>query len=188
MRIRYTSFDSTLGAIRLARDEVGICGLWFHGQRYEQLPLADWHFAPHDALLNNAMAQLHDYLQAARRSFSLPISISSGSTFQQTVWRALVTIEPGTTCTYSQLANVIDRPRATRACASAIGRNPISIIIPCHRVIGANGKLSGYAGGLHRKQELLNLESAANKPANKATCLAAKPTGLSRCQPSSYYA
>jgi len=89
---------------------------------------------------------------------ALPQLKPSGTEFQTTVWRALLTIDSGTTITYGELARSIDKPQAVRSVAAAIGRNPISVLIPCHRVIGANGSLTGYAGGLERKQALLVME------------------------------
>ncbi|MGE4360260.1 MAG: methylated-DNA--[protein]-cysteine S-methyltransferase, partial [Lysobacteraceae bacterium] len=85
---------------------------------------------------------------------------SRGTHFQQTVWQALLRIPAGTTTTYGALAAQLDRPRAVRAVAAAVGRNPISVIVPCHRVVGADGALTGYAGGLDRKRRLLALEAA----------------------------
>lgn len=104
--------------------------------------------------------QLHEYFAGQRQDFSIPV-IFSGSEFQCRVWRELMKIPYGTAITYAQLACRIGNPKAVRAVASASANNPISIIVPCHRVIGSNGKLTGYAGGIPAKQALLNLESSA---------------------------
>ena len=100
--------------------------------------------------------------QAARQWLkSLPLDLSGGTAFQQAVWQALLSIPLGATCTYGELAAAIGKPSAVRAVGTAIGRNPISILIPCHRVLGGQGQLTGYAGGVWRKQALLQLENAS---------------------------
>lgn len=106
-----------------------------------------------------ARAQLTEYFDGARRSFDLPLA-AAGTPFQRRVWSALRDIDYGTTISYGELARRIENPRAVRAVGLANGRNPISIIVPCHRVIGANGTLTGYGGGLDRKRWLLSHESA----------------------------
>lgn len=103
--------------------------------------------------------QLDEYFQAKREKFDLPLSVS-GTPFQQDVWSALQQIPFGQTVSYSQIANRIGRPRAVRAVGAANGANPIPIVIPCHRVIGANGSLTGFGGGLPNKELLLELEGA----------------------------
>ena len=92
--------------------------------------------------------------------FTLALDWTGGTTFQQSVWQGLRAIPAGTTCTYGAIAQAIGKPAAVRAVGGAIGRNPLSIVVPCHRVIGSNGQLTGYAGGLPRKVALLQLESA----------------------------
>ena len=111
-----------------------------------------------------ASAQLSDYLAGRRRQFELPLSFTGGSAFEQAVWLALQGIPRGGTCSYSALAAAIGRPKAARAVGAAVGRNPLGIIVPCHRVLGTGGALTGYAGGLARKVALLQLESAAFAP------------------------
>lgn len=112
-------------------------------------------------LLNEALRQLDEYFSGARTEFHLPL-YASGTDFQQTVWEKLLEIPYGITITYLQLAKRLGNIKSIRAAASANGKNPLAIIIPCHRVIGANGKLTGYAGGLHRKQWLLAHEAKIN--------------------------
>jgi len=114
---------------------------------------------PERPLLETAKTQLDEYFQGARNNFELPLSLT-GTPFQQLVWNALTGIPYGTTTSYGAIANAIDRPRAVRAVGRAIGSNPIPLIIPCHRVIGAGGKLTGFSGGLDRKRWLLNREDA----------------------------
>ncbi|HUS27074.1 MAG TPA: methylated-DNA--[protein]-cysteine S-methyltransferase [Kofleriaceae bacterium] len=110
-------------------------------------------------VLDLARAQLTEYFAGTRRAFELPLA-PRGTGFQQIVWRALTTIRYGETWSYGQLARVIGRPAASRAVGAANGRNPLAIIVPCHRVIGANGTLTGYAGGLPAKKWLLQHEVA----------------------------
>lgn len=149
-----------LGEMLLAATERGLAGAWFtHGQR--DLPdSASWrNEAPDDTLLRRAAQQLHEYFDAQRHDFDLPLDLQqSGTPFQQAVWRALLAIRWGETCSYAAVAAAIQRPRAVRAVGLAVGRNPVSLIVPCHRVIGSNGSLTGYGGGLDRKIALLALE------------------------------
>ena len=152
-----TQFESPLGPMTLAASAQGLYGVWFDGQKH-QTDSSAW---PNDAshpLLLQAQAQLAEYFAGQRSSFGLPLDLGAGTPFQQSVWRTLLDIAPGATTTYGALARQIDRPLAVRAVAAAIGRNPISIIVPCHRVLGAGGALTGYAGGLDRKAALLQLE------------------------------
>ncbi len=108
--------------------------------------------------LNNAVIQLQEYFEGKRKNFSLKL-IPKGTDFQQKVWKELQKIPFGKTVSYQQIASQLGNPKVIRAAASANGKNPISIIIPCHRVIGSDGSLTGYAGGLHRKKWLLELET-----------------------------
>jgi methylated-DNA-[protein]-cysteine S-methyltransferase len=109
-------------------------------------------------MMQAAMAQLAQYFEGQRTRFELSLDLSMGTPFQQTVWHALLGVPSGQTLSYGALSNKIDKPSAIRAVSSAVGRNPISIIVPCHRVLGATGALTGYAGGLDRKAALLKLE------------------------------
>ena len=111
------------------------------------------------AMTSQACAQLQEYFAGKRTTFDLPLA-ASGTTFQQQVWQALLTIPYGKTCSYGDIARAIGNPKGVRAVGLANGKNPLAIVVPCHRVIGADGKLTGYAGGLNRKQQLLALEGA----------------------------
>jgi methylated-DNA-[protein]-cysteine S-methyltransferase len=102
--------------------------------------------------------QLQDYFAGHRTVFDLPLDLSRGTAFQQSVWQALLNIGAGTHQSYGQLAARLSKPQAVRAVGAAVGRNPVSIIVPCHRVLGSTGQLTGYAGGLERKRALLQLE------------------------------
>ena len=156
---------SPLGPVRLAATPAGLCGVWFEGQRHEPPHLrredgSGWPDAPGHALLHEAAGQLRQYLEGGRAGFDLPLDLSAGTPFQQAVWHALLKIGRGGTTTYSQLSRQLGRPLAVRAVGAAVGRNPLSVIVPCHRVLGADGSLTGYAGGLERKTALLTLENA----------------------------
>ena len=151
------AFHSPLGPMTLAANSQGLCGVWFDGQKH-QPDLQAW---PQDAahpVLLQTQAQLVEYFAGQRRLFDLTLDLGAGTEFQQTVWRGLLTIAPGTTTAYGELARRIGKPLAVRALGAAVGRNPISIIVPCHRVVGVNGALTGYAGGLWRKMDLLQRE------------------------------
>jgi methylated-DNA-[protein]-cysteine S-methyltransferase len=141
-----------------------LAGLWFaENQRYlpEQLTgPAAW---PEDAdhpILKQARQQLHDYFAGQRRHFELPLDLGCGTAFQQSVWRTLLEIPQGSTVSYGEVSRRIGKPAAVRAVGGAVGRNPVSIVVPCHRVMGASGALTGYGGGLARKTALLTLEGA----------------------------
>lgn len=108
--------------------------------------------------------QLDEYFAKTRQRFDIPIDLSQGTPFSQQVWQALQTIEYGTTISYANLAQAIGKPTAYRACANANGRNPISIIVPCHRVIASGGGIGGYSGGVDIKKALLELENAWQEP------------------------
>jgi len=137
----------------------GLAGVWFEGQRH--LPdMRAWPEQPDHPVLREAIAQLADYFAGRRSGFDLPLDLQGGTAFQQSVWQALLAIPAGGTTSYGTLSQRIGRPAAVRAVGAAVGRNPLSIVVPCHRVLGADGSLTGYAGGLERKTALLQLEGA----------------------------
>lgn len=152
--------ESPLGPITLAASGQGLCGLWFDEQRHGPSPeqVRNWPHSPNDALLQEAAEQVMTYLAGQRKHFDLPLDLSHGTAFQQAVWQALLSVPCGQSQSYGQLAAQLHKPSAVRAVGSAVGRNPVSIIVPCHRILGAGGQLTGYAGGLWRKQALLQLE------------------------------
>ena len=154
-----TLCDSPLGPIRLAASEFGLCGLWFEGQRHQPAP-SPWPAAPQHPLLQQASQQLQDYFAGRRTVFDVALDLRGGTAFQQAVWQALLQIPHGGHCSYGELAARIGKPAAVRAVGAAVGRNPVSILVPCHRVLGVDGALTGYAGGLARKQALLQREGA----------------------------
>ena len=155
-----TQTASPLGTVILAASDQGLAGLWFDGQQH-QPDDSHWARMPEHPVLKQACAQLDDWFAGRRSGFDLPLDLQTGTAFQQSVWQALLRIPRGATTSYGQLSAGIGRPAAVRAVGAAIGRNPISVIVPCHRVVGADGSLTGYAGGLQRKTALLQLESRA---------------------------
>ncbi|MBR7745849.1 methylated-DNA--[protein]-cysteine S-methyltransferase [Undibacterium baiyunense] len=155
---KYLIHPSPYGALRLLASELGLAGIYFSEHKHLQLDSA-WQADSNDALLKDAAQQLDAYFAGQLREFDLPLDCTQGTPFQQEVWRALQTIPYGEVRSYSAVAQQIGRPNAIRAVGAANGRNPLSIVIPCHRVIAANGDLQGYAGGLENKRRLLLLES-----------------------------
>lgn len=154
-----SDFDSPLGRMILAATPSHLVGVWFDGQSHQPSPEA-WPVDDRHPILMETKTQLSAYFSNSEAHFDLPLDLSSGTVFQQGIWRALMGIAPKQTTSYGALSTQIGKPAAVRAAGGAIGRNPFSIIIPCHRVIGANGALTGYAGGLARKTALLLHEGA----------------------------
>lgn len=152
--------SSPLGPITLAASTQGLCGVWFEGQRYGPTPatIQSWTPSATHPVLQEAAQQLQAYFSGQLQQFKLPLDLSAGTAFQQTVWQALLKIPSGQTASYGDLAKLLNKPKAVRAVGAAVGRNPVGIIVPCHRILGAGGQLTGYAGGLWRKQALLKLE------------------------------
>lgn len=147
--------DSLLGEILLAGNETGLTQVSFQGGESPLSPAPDWQ--RDDAVWATAVTQLTAYFAGELQAFDLPLA-PKGTPFQQKVWAYLQTIPYGRTTTYGTIAQELGNPKSTRAVGAANGRNPIAIIIPCHRVIGSDGKLTGYAGGLQIKEALLRLE------------------------------
>jgi methylated-DNA-[protein]-cysteine S-methyltransferase len=151
--------DSPIGPLTLVADDGKLSGLYMEVRGHEPDPAALGHLGTlaDDAVLGAAASQLGAYFGGERKEFDLPLSMA-GTGFQRTVWTALCDIPYGETISYGELARRIGQPSASRAVGLANGRNPVSIIVPCHRVVGANGSLTGYGGGLDRKRHLLALE------------------------------
>lgn len=155
--------DTPLGTVRLARTARGLAGAWFDGQRHHPGVL-EARDAAADPLLRDAAAQLQAYFAGERVRFDLPLDLL-GTPFQRDVWQALTGIACGATLRYGDIAVRVAAPTAARAVGAAVGRNPLSIIVPCHRVLGSGGALTGYAGGLERKVALLELERGLQRAA-----------------------
>jgi methylated-DNA-[protein]-cysteine S-methyltransferase len=159
-----------LGEVLLAASNQGLAGTWFtQGQKHNptDAQMAAWPLASKrdasQAILDAASQQLTAYFAGKLTVFDLPFDLSSGTAFQQSVWREIIKIDAGTTITYGAICKAINKPQAARAVGAATGKNPIGIIIPCHRVVGSTGGMTGYAGGLDRKIELLKLEGVIGK-------------------------
>lgn len=162
----YNRFPSPLGPMLAAATPQGLCGLWFDGQRHQPTTTdrATWAPAPQHPLLLQAAAFMAAYFAGDTARCSLPLDLSRGTPFQQAVWQALLQIPRGASTSYGALSQGLGRPSAVRAVAGAVGRNPVSVLVPCHRVLGSNGALTGYAGGLERKAALLQLEGVQRTP------------------------
>jgi methylated-DNA-[protein]-cysteine S-methyltransferase len=159
----WTMIDSPLGSLLLTANEKGISGVIMDADLDERTqPSSGW--VDDAARFDEARRQLEEYFAGQRTEFDLALS-AAGTPFQHEVWAALQTIPYGEVRSYSEIAAQIGRPGASRAVGLANGRNPIAVIVPCHRVIGASGALTGYGGGLPRKRLLLDLEAGLAQPA-----------------------
>lgn len=157
MLLKRTHIDTPLGAMVLAASDEGLAGVWFEDQRH--LPdCMSWPLANSHPVLDQARAEIQSYFAGTNYAFLTPRVAAWGTTFQKQVWEALMAIPAGRTTTYGAIAAQLQHPKAVRAVGGAVGRNPWSIMVPCHRVIGADGGLTGYAGGVARKIELLRRE------------------------------
>jgi methylated-DNA-[protein]-cysteine S-methyltransferase len=156
--IFYQYMDSPVDPLLLAADEEGLLLIEFHTPRHPMSRLQDW-VEGDNPILEATRKQLDEYFTGSRKEFDLPLS-PQGTPFQKEVWHTLATIPYGHTISYAQLAQRVGKPTAMRAVGAANGRNPLPIVLPCHRVIGADGSLTGFGGGLPTKQFLLQLEGA----------------------------
>ncbi|MBA4108767.1 MAG: cysteine methyltransferase [Leptothrix sp. (in: Bacteria)] len=152
--------DSPLGKVLLARTALGLAGLWFAEGQRDFPGTLNASTKPDDPLFKEVESQLQRYWAAPSgmaAHFDVPLDLL-GTPFQQSVWRALLTIAHGEICSYGDIAQRLGNRHANRAVGLAVGRNPISVIVPCHRVLGRDTRLTGYSGGLHRKMALLTQE------------------------------
>lgn len=155
--MKYKTMPSPVGDLTLIADNNALTAILWDNHNPTRVKLGSLEHTPNDPFLNKVEKQLEEYFTHKRRVFDLPMS-PIGTPFQKAVWNELNKIPYGITCSYKDIAEKINNPRAVRAVGGAIGRNPISIIVPCHRVIGSNGALTGFAGGLDRKTLLLKIE------------------------------
>ena len=156
--IHYQMHASPLGSLLLAASDKGLCGLYFEEHRHFK-GAQGWLQHEDDFYLRQAAQQLDEYFAGERSTFNLPLDLG-GTLFQQKVWAHLPQVPFGATASYMQHAQAVGAGHAVRAVGTAIGRNPVSIIVPCHRIVGSDGALAGYAGGLERKRYLLAFEAA----------------------------
>jgi methylated-DNA-[protein]-cysteine S-methyltransferase len=157
MATLYSKTDSPIGELLLTGDGTALTGLYMQAGRRKRI---DRSWERSDSAFANAVAQLGEYFDGRRREFDLPLA-PRGAEFQIRAWHALREIPYGETVSYGEQARRIGQPDAARAVGAANGQNPIAVIVPCHRVIGADGKLTGFGGGLERKRLLLDLEADA---------------------------
>ena len=152
--------ETRLGSYVLAAGPVGLVGVWRRGQlRFPSAERIGSRVEGTHAVLDQAEQQLQEYLAGEREEFTLPLA-PEGTPFQRAVWAQLGAIPRGSTTTYGAIARALGRPRAAQAVGAAVGSNPLSIVVPCHRVVGSSGAMTGYAGGIETKQALLLLEGA----------------------------
>ena len=159
MTLAHKDIDSPVGTLRLVASDAGLVAILWPNERPGRVPLGPTIEDAAHPILTRAAMQVADYFAGKCRAFDVPLDFR-GTDFQRSVWQALLTIPYGETRSYVQIARQIGRPTASRAVGAANGRNPVSIIAPCHRVIGTNGTLTGFAGGLEAKRMLLDLEVA----------------------------
>jgi methylated-DNA-[protein]-cysteine S-methyltransferase len=155
----YFSFPTRMGEVSVTSDRRALTGFYFEGQKYH--PKLEPRFERDDGfdLFVRVREQFDSYEAGRRNDFDAPLALH-GTPFQRRVWQALLAVRFGETISYGELARRVGAPRAVRAVGAAVGRNPISVIVPCHRIIGSDGSLTGYAGGLERKRRLLRLEGS----------------------------
>jgi methylated-DNA-[protein]-cysteine S-methyltransferase len=164
----YNEIESPIGPLVLATAGDGLCQIEFGRFAEAEPKLRNWserwygvrEWQPHELALQEAEKQLHEYFAGSRKQFDLKLDLK-GTPFQIKVWRALSQIPYGTACSYKDIGQAVDSVKAVRAVGGANNRNPVPIVVPCHRVIGTNGTLVGYGGGLHIKTYLLQLEGCS---------------------------
>jgi methylated-DNA-[protein]-cysteine S-methyltransferase len=158
MTYAYKTMKTPVGELKLVASDLGLAAVLWEDDDPKRVRLAPFVEDKNHPVLLDTERQLTDYFAGKLKKFSLKFD-PVGTAFQKEVWNALSTIPFGQTRSYAQIATQVGRPKAVRAVGAANGKNPISIIVPCHRVIGSNGKLTGFAGGLEVKEQLLKLES-----------------------------
>lgn len=159
MRLSYLFLESPVGQLKLVAHDSALVAVLWDNENPDRVRLAELIEDPQHPILLETVRQLNEYFAGTRQQFDLPLDFA-GTPFQQKVWQALLTIPFGETRSYKQIAEQVGNVKAVRAVGAANGKNPISIIAPCHRVVGASGKLVGFAGGLENKEILLKLESS----------------------------
>lgn len=157
--IRYRTIDTPIGTLLATASGGALTGLYYVGGRHAPTAAADWIEDPAAEPFGECARQLEQFFAGQRRDFDLALA-PGGTPFQQRIWKEIAAIAYGETITYAELARRAGATGSARAAGAATGRNPISIVVPCHRVVGTSGGLTGYAGGLHRKTRLLEIEGA----------------------------
>lgn len=155
--LAYDQYQSPHGTMLIAATSKGLAGVYFKGQKHFP-KRRDWQRDTRHPVLRQAKRELAEYFAGKRKRFDVALD-PQGTPFQRSVWKSIAKVDFGRTITYGELAQRSGHPGSARAAGAATGRNPLSIIVPCHRIVGASGGLTGYAGGLARKRALLELES-----------------------------
>ena len=153
-------YESPMGRMLIVATDRGLSGLYFVDQKYYREVGRDWLRGDHHKIVRKTARELTEYFAGARKEFDITLA-AEGTPFQANVWKAISSVKYGDSITYSELARRAKHPGAVRAAGTATGRNPITIIVPCHRIVGSDGSLTGYAGGLDRKRALRELEGGA---------------------------
>ncbi len=157
MSLVYKSVESPVGKLKMVASDKGLVAVLWQNDKPSRVRLGELAEGPRHPVLLKAEKELAEYFAGKRKAFSVPLDMR-GTGFQKNVWEALLAIPFGETRSYGQLAKQIGKPSASRAVGAANGKNPLSIIVPCHRVIGSTGKLTGFAGGMQTKAQLLSME------------------------------
>lgn len=155
--LAYDTWKGPQGRMTLVASEEGLAGVYFARQKHYPSSRREWRRDPRHPVLRRAKKELGQYFAGRRRRFTLPLA-PAGTAFQKSVWKAIAAVPFGKTLTYGELARRAGHPGSARAAGAATGRNPLGIVVPCHRIRGSGGSLTGYAGGLARKRALLVLE------------------------------
>jgi methylated-DNA-[protein]-cysteine S-methyltransferase len=153
-------YESPMGRMLIVATDRGLSGLYFVDQKYYREVGRDWLRGEHNQIIRETACELSEFFAGERKKFDVTLA-AEGTSFQASIWRAISSVEYGDSITYLELARRAGHPQAVRAAGTATGRNPITIIVPCHRIVGSDGSLTGYAGGLERKRALRELEGGA---------------------------
>jgi len=169
-------YESPMGRMLIVATDQGLSGLYFADQKYYREVERDWPRGVHHKIVRETARELKEYFAGTRKEFDVPLA-AEGTPFQTSIWRAICSVKYGQSITYLELARRAGHPEAVRAAGTATGRNPITIIVPCHRIVGSDGSLTGYAGGLQRKRALQELEGGARSlfPAGLSSPKSAEP-------------
>lgn len=163
--LKFNYVNSPVGILKLIANEKKLVAILWDNEKLNRVRLDEMEESSDHPILLKTAKELNEYFLGKRTTFSIPMEMQ-GTSFQKSVWEILNQIPYGKTWTYKQVAELINNPKAVRAVGTAIGKNPLSIIVPCHRVIGTNGTLTGFAGGLDKKQTLLTLEKSKHNLKN----------------------
>ena len=168
-------YNSPMGTMLIVAADEGLRGLYFIDQKYYREVEDSWVRGPKHPVVRQTAREMEEYFAGKRKEFDVPLA-AEGTPFQASVWKAISSVKYGASITYTELARRAGHPDAVRAAGTATGRNPITIIVPCHRILGSDGTLTGYAGGLDRKRGLLELESGTRPLFSTKQARASQPS------------